>query len=102
MQIVIVYIHVKPGFEEAFKRASIENARNSIKEPGIVRFDVIQQTDDASRFALVEIYRTADAPASHKETAHYKLWKETAEPMMAEERTRVSYSPVFPPAEDWK
>jgi quinol monooxygenase YgiN len=78
------------------------NAENSLKEPGIIRFDVIQQTNDPTRFALIEIYRTAEAPASHRETSHYKLWKETVEPMMAEARTRLEYSPVYPAAMDWK
>lgn len=102
MQIVIVAVHVKPGFEEAFKRASLENARNSIQESGILRFDVIQQSDDPTRFALIEIYRSMEAPARHKETQHYKVWKDTVEPMMAEARTRLEYLPVFPATEDWK
>ncbi len=71
MQIVLVHVHVKPEFVEAFKQASIENASSSVKEPGIARFDVIQQADDPTRFILVEIYKTAEAQAAHKETAHY-------------------------------
>ncbi|HEX7433485.1 MAG TPA: antibiotic biosynthesis monooxygenase [Anaerolineaceae bacterium] len=102
MLIVIVNVHVKPGFEEAFKQASIQNAENSLKEPGIARFNVIQQTADPARFALIEIYREPDAIARHKETAHYKAWKEAVEPIMAEPRTRGEFSPVFLPAEDWK
>jgi quinol monooxygenase YgiN len=86
---------------EAFKEATIENARQSMKEPGIARFDVIQQADDPARFILVEVYRTADAPAQHKETAHYQTWRETVAPMMAEPRTSVKYSNLFPTDEGW-
>ncbi|MCS7010066.1 MAG: antibiotic biosynthesis monooxygenase [Anaerolineales bacterium] len=95
MYIVHVHVHVKPEFVEAFKEITLENARNSIQEPGVVRFDVIQQADDPTRFVLVEIYRTPDDPAKHRETAHYNKWRELAEPMMAEPRTRVIYQDVF-------
>ena len=101
MMIMHVFIQVKPECVEAFKAATVENARNSVLEPGIARFDVIQQEDDPTRFALVEVYRTADAPARHKETAHYKKWLETAEPMMAVPRTRIFYTNVFPDDLDW-
>jgi quinol monooxygenase YgiN len=73
MLIVHVAVHVKPGCVEAFKAASLENARNSVLEPGIARFDVVQEADDPARFVLVEAYRTPQAPAAHKETAHYPL-----------------------------
>ena len=76
MFIVHVHVHVKPDQVEAFSQATIENARNSVLEPGIARFDVIQQADDPTRFVLVEVYRTADAPARHKETAHYQAWRD--------------------------
>ena len=101
MQIVMVYVHVKPESVEDFKRISIENARNSVQEPGIARFDVIQQMDDPARFILVEVYRDADAPARHKETPHYLIWKEQAAPMMAEPRSGVKYVNVFPSEEGW-
>lgn len=95
MYIVHVHVHVKPEFVEAFKEATLENARNSVQEPGVVRFDVIQQADDPTRFVLVEVYRTPEDPAKHRETAHYNRWRELAEPMMAEPRTRVVYQEVF-------
>lgn len=101
MVIVHVHIRVKPEFTEAFRQATIENARASAREPGVARFDVIQQTDDPTRFVLVEVYRSTEATAQHKETAHYAAWRDLAEPMMAEERTRVRYVNVFPPDEGW-
>jgi (4S)-4-hydroxy-5-phosphonooxypentane-2,3-dione isomerase len=96
MLIVHVQIHVKPESVDAFRAASIENARNSIAEPGIARFDVLQQADDLTRFVLVEIYRDGNASARHKETAHYAIWRDTVAPMMAEPRTSVKYTGVFP------
>ncbi|MGH9469502.1 MAG: putative quinol monooxygenase [Terriglobia bacterium] len=101
MLVVHVHIRVKPEFIEAFRRATLENARNSVKEPGVARFDVMQQQDDPARFVLVEAYRTSDAPARHKETPHYLAWRERAEPMMAEPRSTVKYSNVFPADSDW-
>jgi (4S)-4-hydroxy-5-phosphonooxypentane-2,3-dione isomerase len=95
MLIVHIQVHVKPESVEAFKQATIENARESVKEPGIARFDVAQQTGDPTRFVLVEVYRTADAPAKHKETAHYAKWRDTVTSMMAEPRARVEYGEVF-------
>jgi (4S)-4-hydroxy-5-phosphonooxypentane-2,3-dione isomerase len=102
MLIVHVFVHVKPDAVEAFAAATLENARNSVQEPGIVRFDVIQQDDDPSRFVLVEIYRTAADPARHKETAHYLTWRETVEPMMAEPRRSVKYSARYPEPARWE
>jgi autoinducer 2-degrading protein len=96
MLIVHVHVRVKPEFVEAFRAATIENARNSIQEPGIARFDVLQQADDPARFLLIEIYRSADAPPRHRETAHYAVWRDTVAEMMAEPRTRVEYAGVFP------
>ena len=84
MLIVLVHVHVKPDCSEAFREASLENAKNSIKEPGIARFDVLQDNDDPNRFILNEVYRDADAPAAHKETAHYAVWRDTVADMMAE------------------
>ena len=101
MLIVHVFVHVKPEFIDAFKTASVENARSSVREPGIARFDVIQQDGDGTRFVLVEVYRSAEAPALHKETGHYQAWRDTVAPMMAEPRSSVKYSNVFPPEEGW-
>jgi quinol monooxygenase YgiN len=101
MYIVHVHIHVKPDQVDAFKQASIENAQNSIQEPGIARFDVIQQADDPTRFVLVEVYRTPDDPTKHKETTHYNKWREIAEPMMVEPRTRTVYANIFLADENW-
>ena len=101
MLIVHVHAHVKPEFIETFKEATITNARHSVKEPGVARFDVIQQANDPARFVLVEVYRTSDAPAQHKETAHYQVWRDAVAPMMAEPRTSVKYSNLFPADEGW-
>lgn len=94
--VVHVNVRVKPEFVEAFQAATLENARNSVQEPGIARFDVVQQADDPTRFVLVEAYRTPDAPAQHKETAHYAAWRDTVAPMMAEPRTSVKFVNVTP------
>ncbi|MDP8247421.1 MAG: antibiotic biosynthesis monooxygenase [Candidatus Tritonobacter lacicola] len=101
MFIVHVFVHVKPDRVEAFKDATIENARNSVQEPGIARFDIIQQQDDPSRFVLVEVYRTPDDPARHKETEHYKKWREAVADMMAEPRSSIKYGNVFPDEQGW-
>ena len=101
MFIVHVFVHVKENQVEAFKKATIENAQNSLMEPGIARFDVVQQQDDPTHFVLVEMYRTPEDPARHKETAHYKKWKETVAGMMAEPRSSIKYSNVFPSEKDW-
>jgi len=101
MLIVHVYVHVKPESIEAFREASLENARHSVQEPGIARFDVLQQFDDPARFLLTEVYRTPEAPAQHKMTTHYQLWRDTVASMMAEPRTSVQYRNVFPDDERW-
>jgi quinol monooxygenase YgiN len=101
MFIVHVFVHVKPELVEAFIDATLENARNSVQEPGIARFDVVQQLDDPNRFVLVEVYRTSDDPARHKETAHYKTWRATVADMMAEPRSSVKYANVYPNEEGW-
>ena len=101
MPIVHVHVHVKPESVEAFRQATIANARQSVKEPGIARFDVLQEADAPTRFILVEVYRTAEAPAQHKETAHYQTWRDTVAEMMAEPRTSVKCSNVFPGGEGW-
>ncbi len=99
MLIVHVNVQVKPECIDAFREATVENAANSIREPGIARFDVIQQTDDPARFVLVEIYRTPAAAAQHKETAHYAKWRDAVAPMMAVPRSSLKYANVFPPDE---
>ena len=101
MLIVHVHVQVKPDCIEAFKAASLENARQSVREPGIARFDVVQQTDDPSHFVLVEAYRTAAAPAAHKATAHYAVWRDTVEPMMAAPRRSVKFANIFPADTGW-
>jgi autoinducer 2-degrading protein len=96
MLIVHVHVHVKADQVEAFREASVENAKASVKELGVAGFDVIQQQDDPTRFILVEVYRTPNDPAKHKETAHYKKWRDAVESMMAEPRSSVKFNPVFP------
>jgi quinol monooxygenase YgiN len=101
MLIVHVHARVKPDFVDAFRAATVENARHSVKEPGIARFDVLQQAGDPTRFILVEVYRTPEAPAAHKETAHYQVWRDKVAAMMAEPRSSVKYANVFPADEGW-
>jgi len=101
MLIVHVHVKVKPDCIDAFKEATMENGRQSLKEPGIVRFDVVQQNDDSTRFVLVEAYRSVEATAAHKATAHYAAWRDRMEPLMAEPRSSVKYSNVFPGEEGW-
>jgi (4S)-4-hydroxy-5-phosphonooxypentane-2,3-dione isomerase len=102
MLIVHVFVHVKDEAVEPFRAATLENARASVKEPGVVRFDVIQELEDPGRFVLVEIYRTTDDPARHKETPHYARWRDAVEPMMAEPRRSVKYRPLFPEDGLWE
>lgn len=101
MQIVHVHVNVKPEFIEAFKQATIANANNSVQEAGVARFDVIQQQDDPTKFILVEVYKTAQAPAAHKETLHYKRWRDTVMNMMAEPRQGIKYTNIFPEDASW-
>ena len=101
MLIVHVQIHVNACDTEAFRAATVENARQSVSEPGIARFDVVQQQDDPTRFVLVEAYRTAEDATVHKETKHYQVWRDTVASMMAEPRSGVKYANVFPEAEGW-
>jgi autoinducer 2-degrading protein len=102
MLIVHVYCHVKPEHVEAFMAASLDNARESLKEPGIARFDLVQETDDPTRFALLEVYRTDADPARHKETAHYAKWRDTVEGLLAEPRTRTKYTNLAPGDAGWE
>jgi quinol monooxygenase YgiN len=100
MLIVQVNVRVKSECVEAFRVATIENARQSIREAGIARFDVLQQAEDPTRFVLIEAYWTPEAPAQHKETPHYLVWRDNVAPMMAEPRTSLKFSSVFPPDSD--
>lgn len=101
MLIVHVFAHVKPDAIDDFRTATLENAGNSVQEKGIARFDVIQQKDDPARFVLVEVYRTDEDPGRHKETAHYQKWRDTVTDMMAEPRTSVKYTNIFPDETGW-
>ncbi|MBZ0302007.1 MAG: antibiotic biosynthesis monooxygenase [Anaerolineae bacterium] len=101
MLVVQVHVHVKPEYIDAFRKATIANASQSVQEPGIARFDFIQQEEDPSRFVLVEVYRDAQAPAAHKETMHYQTWRDTVTVMMAEPRTSVKYHNIFPDDGGW-
>jgi len=101
MFITHVFINVKEDHIDAFKKATIENAQASLKESGITRFDLIQQIDDPTRFVLLEVYRTSDDPPRHKETDHYKKWRDTVAEMMAEPRYSIKYNNVYPGDEGW-
>ena len=101
MNIVLVHVHVKPEMIDAFKTATIENANQSVKEEGVERFDVIQQTDDPTRFILVEVYKSDRASTAHKETAHYAKWRDTVAEMMAEPRQGIKYSNIYPKDSEW-
>ena len=101
MLVVHVYVHVKSDCVDAFREATLANARQSVAEPGIARFDVLQQQDDATRFVLVEVYRTPDDPTKHKETAHYQTWRDTVADMMAEPRQSTKYANNFPDDAGW-
>ena len=101
MLIVHVHVHVKPEAIAAFHTATLANARASVQEPGIARFDVVQQADDPTHFVLVEVYRDAAAPAAHKETAHYAAWRDAVAPLMASPRTSVKFTNVFPADAGW-
>jgi autoinducer 2-degrading protein len=100
---VIVHVHVRvlPEWLEEFTEATVANARRSVGEPGVARFDVVQQEDDPTRFVLVEAYHSSFDADAHKETEHYRLWKDAVAPMMAEPRVSVKYANVFPHAEGW-
>lgn len=102
MIIVHVHVHVRPEAVEPFRAATLANARASVREPGVVRFDVIQQADDPTRFVLVEIYRDGEAPAAHKATAHYAAWRDAVADMMAGPRSSTRYEAVFPAGEAWE
>jgi (4S)-4-hydroxy-5-phosphonooxypentane-2,3-dione isomerase len=101
MLVVHVHVQIKPEHIEAFKQATLANARASRKEPGVARFDVVQQQDDPTRFVFVEVYRDAAAAAAHKETAHYPVWRDAVAPMMAEPRFSLKFNNVFPEDKEW-
>ncbi len=101
MLIVQVHVHVLAEHIDAFRAATLANASASVQEPGVARFDVLQQQDDPTRFVLVEVYRTPEAPAQHKETAHYLRWRDAVAPMMASPRSGVRYANVFPDDRGW-
>lgn len=101
MLIVHVHVHVKPECVDAFKQATLANAEASLQEPGVARFDVVQQQDDPARFILVEAYRDAAAAAAHKKTSHYPIWRDVVAPMMAEARHGVKFDNVFPNDQEW-
>jgi (4S)-4-hydroxy-5-phosphonooxypentane-2,3-dione isomerase len=101
MLVVHVHVNVKPECVQAFLEATLENARHSVQEPGIARFDVVQQEDDPRQFVLIEVYRTAEDPGRHKETAHYARWRDTVAEMMAEPRQSQKYRNCFPEDEGW-
>lgn len=101
MLIVMVHVNVKPECVDAFIQETIKNAQASLKEPLVARFDLIQQEGEKNRFLLVEVYRNEEGPVKHKQTDHYKKWKETVEEMMAEPRTSIRYVNLFPDDKGW-
>ena len=101
MHIVLVNIHIKSEFMDQFKAASLENAKNSILEPGVVRFDFLQQSEDPTRFLLVEVYRTPEDQLKHRETHHYQTWRDTVTEMMADPRVGIKYKNIFPEDKGW-
>jgi len=103
MHVVCVHIHVKPEHRDAFIQATLENAQNTLQEPGNLRFDVIQRTDDPDRFMLYEVYRDEAGMAAHKQTAHYARWADAVAPWMAEPRQGIKHRNLFPESEaGWK
>jgi autoinducer 2-degrading protein len=103
MFLFCVHLRVKPEHRARFIEASLDNARNTIREPGNLRFDVLQQADDPDRFVYYEVYRDEEAAKAHKASAHYARWAETVPPLLAEQRSSVKYAPLFPEkAEQWK
>jgi (4S)-4-hydroxy-5-phosphonooxypentane-2,3-dione isomerase len=101
MLVVHVHVHVKPAHVEAFIAATRDNCEASLREPGVARFDVVQQADDPARFVLIEAYKSSEAPAQHKETAHYAVWRDAVAPMMQSPRTSVKYQSLCPAEARW-
>jgi (4S)-4-hydroxy-5-phosphonooxypentane-2,3-dione isomerase len=100
MLIVHVHANVKPGLLDEFLTATLVNAQESLEEPGVLRFDVIQDQADPAHVVLVEVYRDEDAAAAHKLTPHYATWRNAVADMMAEPRASVRYTAAFPAAEE--
>ena len=102
MIVRIIDVYVKSEHVDAFSAATVKNRAGSIQEAGILRFDVLQDSDDPGHFVLYEVYADQAATAAHKETAHYSEWKSAVEPMMAKPRDSVACGPVAPlDASDW-
>jgi (4S)-4-hydroxy-5-phosphonooxypentane-2,3-dione isomerase len=100
--LVIVHAHVLPEAVESFRTATLANAAASVREPGVVRFDVAQEAADPNRFVLIEVYRGPEGAAAHKQTAHYQTWRDAVAPMMAEPRTSVKFANIYPSDAEWK
>lgn len=96
MRVHLVEVEVKPECVEAFIEATIANARASIQEPGVARFDFYQDHENPTSFRLVEVFRDDDGPAAHKETAHYQKWRDTVADMMARPRQATRYRNIYP------
>ena len=96
MQVTIVHITVKPDYIDDFIEASRLNHELSVTEPGNRRFDVLQSADNPAQFVLYEAYKNAAEAAKHKETDHYKQWRETVAEWMAQPREGVPYNGLFP------
>ena len=96
MLVVHVHVRTRPGQVEEFLAATLANARASLAEPGVLRFDVIQDEADPAHVVLVEVYRDAEASAAHKLTPHYATWRDAVAEMMAEPRMSAKFSAVFP------
>jgi autoinducer 2-degrading protein len=102
VHIVLVQIQVKPEFLDKFRELTIENGKNSIHEPGIVQFNVLQQTDDPTKWTLVEVYRTPEDQLRHRDTKHYQTWRDGVAEMMAEPRQGIKYRNIFPQDDQWR
>jgi autoinducer 2-degrading protein len=101
LHIALVNVHVRADAVEVFRAASLVNASESRKEPGVVRFDVIQEAEDPTRFVLIEVFRSVAAAAAHRETEHYLRWRDIVNPLMAEPRASKKYLNVSPDAAGW-
>ena len=96
MLVVHVHVRVRPGQVDDFLTATLVNARASLGEPGVLRFDVIRDQADPEHVVLAEVYRDDEASAAHKLTAHYAAWRDAVAGMMAEPRASAKFSAVFP------
>lgn len=101
MYIVLVDVSVKPNDVDKFIQSTLDNAKNSRLEPGVARFDIIQDKDDLTKFVLIEAYHTTEDAAKHKETAHYARWRDQVADMMAEPRKSAKYTNIFPDENGW-